>query len=355
MSRLPRSKASMNSGNVSQVHGRPSVIATPGMSSTPAISIDQHVVVVGRHGREPDPAVAHHHGRHPVRRRRRQPVRPDGLAVVVGVQVDEARGDEQAGRVDLPCGVAVTGPPLRSCRRARRRRRRTAHLQPVDDGPVTDQEVVGHLTNLRPAWAAHARITVCRAQRKAPPPGIASRRLHPVDRARRRAHRWPHRRPGAMTRPAPMPTALPGYLARRTRVQDVQSGRPRRSRAACNPGRLGGGFGSTYQDDTGYGHSPEDVAKSKPPQCWPATPRSAQADAGVHAPASTATNWPGSWTPAGTRRSPSALADQRHRRLRATPWSSRLRVGDRRAAGVTSRCCCTDTRQPRVRPMSHRG
>ncbi len=38
MSRLPDSSASMYSGNVSHVHGSPSVMTTPGMSSTPAIT-----------------------------------------------------------------------------------------------------------------------------------------------------------------------------------------------------------------------------------------------------------------------------------------------------------------------------
>ena len=63
--------------------------------------VDEHVVVLGPARREADAAVAHHRGGDAVRRRRRQAFRPDGLAVVMGVQVDEARGDEQAGRVDL--------------------------------------------------------------------------------------------------------------------------------------------------------------------------------------------------------------------------------------------------------------
>ncbi len=64
--------------------------------------VDQHVVVLLAARREPDAAVAHHHRGHPVRRGRRQPVRPDGLAVVVGVQVDEARRDQQPRRIDHP-------------------------------------------------------------------------------------------------------------------------------------------------------------------------------------------------------------------------------------------------------------
>ena len=62
--------------------------------------VDEHVVVLGAAGREAHAAVAHQCGGDPVRRRRRQPVRPDGLTVVVGVQVDEARERDRAAPVD---------------------------------------------------------------------------------------------------------------------------------------------------------------------------------------------------------------------------------------------------------------
>ena len=100
----------MNSGNVSQSHGRPSTMTTPGMSSTPAMHVDEHVVVLCAARREADAAVAHHRGGHAVMRRRRHPVRPDRLAVVVGVQVDEARSDQKPRRVDFPDGVAADRP-----------------------------------------------------------------------------------------------------------------------------------------------------------------------------------------------------------------------------------------------------
>ena len=61
--------------------------------------------------REPDAAVAHRDAGDAVQRRRRDERVPGDLAVEVGVDVDEARGDEQAVGVDL----AVAG--------ARRRRR----------------------------------------------------------------------------------------------------------------------------------------------------------------------------------------------------------------------------------------
>ena len=114
--------------------------------------VDEDVVVFFAARREADPAVAHHHRGDPVRRRRRQALRPDGLAVVVGVQVDEARGDQQPGGVDLALGgIAVHV--------SHRRDDAVAHSdvadvgltpQPVDDGAIADEEVVGHLNNLRP-------------------------------------------------------------------------------------------------------------------------------------------------------------------------------------------------------------
>src|ERR1700677_4656226 len=68
------------------------------------------------------------------------------------VQVDEARRDQLAGRVNLPLrpgpvDVADGGdyPVLHGDVTDVR-----LTSQPVDDGPVADDEVVGHLNNLRP-------------------------------------------------------------------------------------------------------------------------------------------------------------------------------------------------------------
>ena len=64
--------------------------------------VDEGFVVVRPARCEAHTAVAHHRGGHTVRRRRRQPVGPDRLPVVVRMQVDEPRCHEQPGRVDLP-------------------------------------------------------------------------------------------------------------------------------------------------------------------------------------------------------------------------------------------------------------
>ena len=63
--------------------------------------LDQAVVVGRAHRREPDAAVAHHGRRDAVPARRGQLGVPRGLAVVVGVDVDEARRDQGAVGVDL--------------------------------------------------------------------------------------------------------------------------------------------------------------------------------------------------------------------------------------------------------------
>ena len=57
---------------------------------------DQQVVVGAFDRREADAAVAHHDGRHAVVIRRRHPRRPRRLAVVVRVNVDEARRHDRA-------------------------------------------------------------------------------------------------------------------------------------------------------------------------------------------------------------------------------------------------------------------
>ena len=62
---------------------------------------DQLVVRVRAHRREPDAAVAHHRGGHAVPARGGETRVPRGLAVVVGVDVDEARRHQQARGVDL--------------------------------------------------------------------------------------------------------------------------------------------------------------------------------------------------------------------------------------------------------------
>ena len=91
----------------------PSVSAVPGMSSTPSISSISQSCRSGAAGREADAAVAHDHGRDAVPGRRGEVRVPGRLPVVVGVDVDEARGDEQAVGVDLAAAGARRGTPPR--------------------------------------------------------------------------------------------------------------------------------------------------------------------------------------------------------------------------------------------------
>jgi hypothetical protein len=73
--------------------------------------LDEDLVVVGPHGGEPDPAVAGHHGGDAVPRRRRHPLVPRRLAVVVRVHVDEAGGEDGTVGVD----GAAPGPDVADC------------------------------------------------------------------------------------------------------------------------------------------------------------------------------------------------------------------------------------------------
>ena len=116
--------------------------------------LDEHVVVRGAHGREADAAVPHDNRGDAVPRRRCDAVVPRGLPVVVGVDVDEAGGDDGAVGVDAAAGlpdagaVAVAdradsvavdghvGPPGR-------------RPGPVDDGCAGDHQVMGHGSPLR--------------------------------------------------------------------------------------------------------------------------------------------------------------------------------------------------------------
>ena len=110
-------------------------------------------VVVGRADRgEADAAVAHHDRGDAVPRRRRERGVPGGLAVVVGVDVDEAGRDQRAVGVDL--GGARRRRPGRPprCGRRRRRRPRCAGSPPeaVDDGTAADHQIVLHGYPFRP-------------------------------------------------------------------------------------------------------------------------------------------------------------------------------------------------------------
>ena len=85
------SSASRYSGNVSQLQSMPSVSAVPGMSSTPSIRLISHFSSPGRTGAKPTPQLPGDDGGDAVARRRLEQRVPRGLAVVVRVDVDEAR------------------------------------------------------------------------------------------------------------------------------------------------------------------------------------------------------------------------------------------------------------------------
>ena len=81
------------------------------------------------HRREADAAVAHHARRHAVQRRRRELVVPRHLAVVVRVDVDEARRARCA-----PSASIVRRAAPSSCRRPRRCDRPATATSPVNAG-----------------------------------------------------------------------------------------------------------------------------------------------------------------------------------------------------------------------------
>ena len=70
--------------------------------------VDQEIAGAGPHGGETYPAVPDYHRRHTVQRRGGQLCVPGGLAVVVGVDIDKARGDDHALRIELaPSGADI--------------------------------------------------------------------------------------------------------------------------------------------------------------------------------------------------------------------------------------------------------
>ena len=69
--------------------------------------LDQDLALIGLARRETDAAIAHDHRGHAVAGRRRKPMLPGGLSIEVGVNVDKARGHQQAGGIDLFAGRAA--------------------------------------------------------------------------------------------------------------------------------------------------------------------------------------------------------------------------------------------------------
>ncbi len=118
------STASRYSGKVSNGHSSPS----PARSAAGAHALDllegadDEVAVRGQGRGHAEAAVADDHGGDAVPRRHGEHAVPQDLGVVVGVDVDEAGGDDAAGGVDRgaasaaasasPCSMATTAPSL---------------------------------------------------------------------------------------------------------------------------------------------------------------------------------------------------------------------------------------------------
>ena len=114
---------------------------------------DQQAAILLAAWREADPAIADHHRRHAMRRGRIQPVGPDRLAVIMGVDVDEAGGDDLAGRIDLLIGGAVDradrGDPIALDGEVALVRLSTAA---VDDRAVANDHIIMGGHRLSPRW-----------------------------------------------------------------------------------------------------------------------------------------------------------------------------------------------------------
>ena len=117
--------------------------------------LDETLPVAGPARREPHPAVAHDHGGDPVPRRGEELFVPRGQAVVVGVDVDEARHDERTVGVDDACATVGGGVDLADLDDASTRDRDVGRAGrcagSVDDRATADDEVVGrHELSLAP-------------------------------------------------------------------------------------------------------------------------------------------------------------------------------------------------------------
>ena len=105
--------------------------------------LDQPVAICRLAGCEADAAIAHHHGGDPVPGRGLHACVPRRLAVIVGVDIDKARRDDLAARVDL-LGAGGRDPPdardppiLHTDIGFKRRCAGSVH-----DGPAPDHQII---------------------------------------------------------------------------------------------------------------------------------------------------------------------------------------------------------------------
>ena len=111
--------------------------------------LDQALPILDPHRREADAAIAHHRRGDAVPARRLQPRVPGRLAVVVGVDVDEAGRDQQALGIDFLAATAGDladrrDPALlhRDVRLAQRRAAAVRHAAAAHDQIVFRRHVV---------------------------------------------------------------------------------------------------------------------------------------------------------------------------------------------------------------------
>ena len=184
----------------------------------PFHQLDEPVLMAVVHGGEAHPAVPSDHRRHPVPARRREPGVPRGLAVEVGVDVDEPWRDQQAigvdrsasrpGRTrldDLDDAIAVdghVGDP-------------SGGPRPIDDQPRTDDQVV-HGRSVSPTFAGRQGDVRprrrgspgCRRWHWGPGAGTCARPRRPAARRPRSSARSPRSsRPVRCRRSARRPRA----------------------------------------------------------------------------------------------------------------------------------------------------
>ena len=112
MVRAVASSASRYSAKLSHCQSMPSCSAVPGMSSTPSMSSMRKPSLPGRTGAKPTPQLPITTVVTPCQLDGVMLRVPDDLAVVVRVDVDPARGDDEPVGVDLPGAASADAADL---------------------------------------------------------------------------------------------------------------------------------------------------------------------------------------------------------------------------------------------------
>ena len=119
--------------------------------------LDQRLLMLGQHGGKTNAAIAANRGGHAMREAGVEPVVPQKLAVIMGVDVDKAGGDNRASGVDHFARIARNGADLDDQAVLDRDVRRIASCTRAIDNRAAADNQIKHIRLPLPMWLSRQR------------------------------------------------------------------------------------------------------------------------------------------------------------------------------------------------------